>query len=186
MKPDLRTSPGKDTRVPQVPSPTSAIDVNPGPPSTASPGDGAPDMETQLHALVAQRAAIEEQEIRLRQSLFDLNNRIIAEKVASSINLGFDPATILKAHPVLCAATKPAKPQPFSSAKATTSKKGPSTYEGWITTFLNAGLRAYTAKHGVPQDQIPPDALAAIQEEAKRKAAAKCPVQTPVETEALK
>jgi len=57
------------------------------------------------------------------------------------------------------------------SQSASGSKKGLSTFDGWVTTFTNAAIRGYTKKHHLASDQIPTHELSKIQEEAKAKAA---------------
>jgi hypothetical protein len=135
-------------------------------------------LRTKLTNLAVQKQNIAEEEARLRRSGFDLNKDVIAEAIASTIELGFDLETIAKPHGLTVA-----KPTKSGKSSQTKNKRGPCTYDGWVTIFTDAGIRGYTKKHRVIAEEIPADELSKIRENARTKAAGKCPPHTSPEQE---
>ena len=138
---------------------------------SSGPAPDALNAFAQLQTLDAEIRAIEEKRDRARQDLFaDLIARIRGQ-VETLLHCGFTRAEIAKALDLTATTSKASRPGSYTGSKP---KKGPSTFDGWLSLFRKRGQRAYATKNHINAADIPPTELANIDEEAKKRATAKC------------
>jgi hypothetical protein len=158
-------------------------------PTNASPQTPEAAGQAQLDALKAKRRAFDEdtaakrreldaEEARMREQYFLRLDAEIDQRIKAQLDEGANPASILKSIAKRNNLPLPAKSSTPKKAE-TNPTSAPKTFDAWVTKFAAAAKTAYTKTHKIPVEQIPPDELRAIEEQARTKAAAKCQPATP-------
>ena len=170
--PTIPTTPG--TRAAVVPLPASVSDASSSEIPRATDLCDPISPVTKIRTIGEQMHALQADLDRARHELFTEVTGRMAEDLKSLVESGFTPADVAKTLDFRAPTAKPVRPTNHASP----SRKGPASFDGWFNLFRVRGQKGYALKNHVSVEEIPPAELARIEEEARRKATAKCPAPT--------